>query len=197
MTERFQLPLFPLNTVLFPGGRLPLKVFEQRYVEMTKRCVRDGSPFGVCMIREGKEVGTPAIAADIGCTALIEEWDLPHPNLFELLARGERRFRVLQSEVAALGLLVCEAEYLEPETAAEAPDSLCRRVMSELVERIGSERFPGTIELDDAQWISWRLGELLPLSTALRQQLLETTSATARLAKLRDVLVAAGMEQSP
>lgn len=197
MPERFELPLFPLNTVLFPGGRLPLKVFEQRYVEMTKRCVRDGSPFGVCMIREGKEVGMPAVAADIGCTALIEEWDLPHPNLFELLARGERRFRVLQSEVAALGLLVCEAEYLEPETAAEPPDALCRGVMSELVERIGAERFPGTIELDDAQWISWRLGELLPLSTGLRQQLLETNSATARLATLRDVLVAAGMEQSP
>jgi Lon protease-like protein len=103
----------------------------------------------------------------------------------------------LQSEVAALGLLVCEAEYLEPETAAEPPDALCRGVMSELVERIGAERFPGTIELDDAQWISWRLGELLPLSTGLRQQLLETNSATARLATLRDVLVAAGMEQSP
>ena len=66
MGERFELPLFPLNTVLFPGGRLPLKVFEQRYVEMTKRCVRDGSPFGVCMIREGKEVGNPALPADIG-----------------------------------------------------------------------------------------------------------------------------------
>lgn len=196
MSERLQLPLFPLNTVLFPGGRLPLKVFEQRYVEMTKRCVRDGTPFGVCMIREGKEVGTPAIPADIGCTALIEEWDLPHPNLFELLARGERRFRILQTEVAALGLLVCEAEYLQPEPADETPDPLCRRVMSDLVDRIGAERFPGAIELDDADWISWRLGELLPVSTELRQQLLETASATTRLAKLRDVLVAAGIEQS-
>lgn len=196
MPERLQLPLFPLNTVLFPGGRLPLKVFEQRYVEMTKRCVRDGTPFGVCMIREGKEVGTPAVPADIGCTALIEQWDLPHPNLFELLVRGERRFRILQREVAAMGLLVCEAEYFDTEPAAEPPDALCRRVMSELVERIGAERFPGEIALDDAQWISWRLGELLPLSTELRQQLLETASATTRLAKLRDVLVAAGIERS-
>lgn len=197
MGERFELPLFPLNTVLFPGGRLPLKVFEQRYVEMTKRCVRDGTPFGVCMIREGKEVGSPAVPADIGCTALIEEWDVPHPNLFELLARGERRFRILESEVAALGLLVCEAEYLDAEPADETTDALCRRVMSDLVERIGAERFPGTIELDDARWVSWRLGELLPLSTELRQQLLETSSATGRLAKLRDVLIAAGIEQSP
>jgi Lon protease-like protein len=196
MSERIELPLFPLNTVLFPGGRLPLKVFEQRYVEMTKACLRDGTPFGVCMIRDGKEVGAPAVPADIGCTARIEEWDLPHPNLFELLACGERRFRVLRTEVAALGLLVCEAEYLEPEPAGEAPDALCRRVMADVVDRIGAERFPGEIELDDAEWIGWRLGELLPLSNELRQELLETASATARLARLRDLLIAAGIEQS-
>ena len=106
------VPIFPLNTVLFPGGRLPLKIFEQRYVEMTKACVRDGSPFGVCLIREGHEVGDPALPADVGCTAVIEQWDVPHPNLFELLAHGERRFRILRTEVAALGLLVGEAEYL-------------------------------------------------------------------------------------
>lgn len=196
MTERFQLPLFPLNTVLFPGGRLPLKVFEQRYVEMTKGCVRDGSPFGVCMIREGKEVGEPALPADIGCTAVIEQWDVPHPNLFELLARGERRFRILSTEVAALGLLVCEAEYLPAATSGEAPDALCRRVMAELVERIGAERFPGAVQLDDAEWISWRLGEILPLSNEMRQQLLETDASAARLAKLREVLISAGIEQS-
>lgn len=196
MAERLELPLFPLNTVLFPGGRLPLKVFEQRYVEMTKRCVRDGTPFGVCMIREGKEVGEPAVPAEIGCTAMIEEWDLPHPNLFELLARGERRFRILKSEVAELGLLVCEAEYLETEPSSEAPDALCHKVMSELVDRIGAEKFPGPVELDNAEWIAWRLGEILPLSAELRQQLLETDSPPGRLSKLRDILVAAGIEQS-
>src|SRR5690606_4782943 len=130
---------FPLNTVLFPGGRLPLKVFEQRYVEMTKACVRDGSPFGVCLIREGNEVGDPALPADIGCTAVVEQWDVPHPNLFELLARGERRFRILDSQVEALGLLVCEAEYLPSVASDDAPDALCRQVMAELVERIGAE----------------------------------------------------------
>lgn len=196
MPDRFQLPLFPLNTVLFPGGRLPLKVFEQRYVEMTKRCVRDDTPFGVCMIREGKEVGEPAVPAEVGCTALIEQWEVPHPNLFELVARGERRFRILDREVAALGLVICEAEYLPTQTEDEAPDALCRRVLSELVTRIGAERFPGAVQLDDAAWVSWRLGEILPLSAELRQALLETDSASTRLARLRDVLVAAGIEQA-
>lgn len=197
MSEPFSLPLFPLNTVLFPGGRLPLKVFEQRYVEMTKACVRDGTPFGVCMIREGKEVGEPAVPAGIGCTALVEQWDLPHPNLFELLARGERRFRILGTEVAPLGLLVCRAQYL-PEAeaaAAQLPDPLCRRVMSELVERIGKDRFPDAVRLDDADWVSWRLGEILPLSGEVRQQLLEMPDAAQRLARLREILVAAGVER--
>jgi Lon protease-like protein len=196
MAERFELPLFPLNTVLFPGGRLPLKIFEQRYVEMTKACVRDGSPFGVCLIREGNEVGDPALPADVGCTAVIEQWDVPHPNLFELLARGERRFRILRTEVAALGLLVGEAEYLPAAERDAAPEPLCRQVMAELVERIGAERFPGSVELDDAEWVSWRLAELLPLANELRQQLLETDASAARLAKLREVLIAAGIERS-
>lgn len=196
MSERIRLPLFPLNTVLFPGGRLPLKIFEQRYVAMTKACVRDATPFGVCLIREGHEVGDPALPAQIGCTAAIEQWDLPHPNLFELMVRGERRFKILSTEVAALGLLVGDAEYLPFEPSSDGPDALCRRVMGEIVERIGTERFADTVRLDDADWVSWRLGEILPLPNELRQQLLETDTAALRLAKLRDVLVAAGIEQS-
>lgn len=195
MSERIRLPLFPLNTVLFPGGSLPLKVFEQRYVEMTKACVRDGSPFGVCLIREGNEVGDPALPADIGCTAVIEQWDVPHPNLFELLARGERRFKILSSEVEALGLLVCEAEYLPTDTSTAAPDALCRQVMAELVERIGAERFPDGVRLDDAEWLGWRLGEILPMSNEVRQRMLELDTAAARLASVRDMLVAAGIQR--
>jgi Lon protease-like protein len=192
--ERIELPLFPLNTVLFPGGLLPLKVFEQRYVEMTKRCVRDGTSFGVCLIREGREVGDPAVPALLGCTARIDEWDVPHPNIFHLVAHGERRFRILRTEVAALGLLLGEAELLLPETTAQtAPDPLCRSVLASVVEHIGAERFPGPIRMDDPAWISYRLAEVLPLSTEIRQQLLETDAAERRLEMLHDMLVAAGV----
>ncbi len=196
MTERFELPLFPLGTVLYPGGLLPLKVFEQRYVEMTKRCVRDGTGFGVCLIREGSEVGDPALPAMIGCTAKIDQWEVPHPNLFELMARGERRFRVLNTEVAALGLVVCEAQLLPVDEATDAPDPLCRKVLADVIERVGAERFPGEIQLDDAGWVSYRLAEILPLSSDIRQQLLETNAAHERLAMLRDMLIAAGINQS-
>lgn len=192
-TELIELPLFPLNTVLFPGGVLPLKVFEQRYVEMTKRCVRDDAPFGVCLIREGREVGEPAVPATVGCTARIAQWELPHPNLFHLVARGERRFRIVRTAVAALGLLTCEAEVLPADTPADAPDALCRKVLAALVERFGAEQFPDPLKLDDAAWVGFRLAEALPLRMEVRQQLLETDAPAARLDVLKGILAEAGM----
>lgn len=188
-----RLPVFALNTVLFPGGSLALKVFEPRYVEMTKACLRDGTPFGVCLIREGSEVGDPALTASIGCTARIAQWELPHPNMFALGAVGEQRFRILATEVDPLGLIVCEAELLAPERTEEPPDPLCRTVLASLVERLGAEQFPSPIALDDAVWVSYRLAEVMPLAMSLRQELLEMPAAASRLALLHDLLVKAGV----
>jgi uncharacterized protein len=187
-----RLPVFALNAVLFPRGTLAVKVFEPRYVEMTKACLRDGTPFGVCCIREGKEVGAPALTAAVGCTARIAEWDLPHPNVFHLGANGEQRFRVVTSEVDALGLIVCEAELLPPEQSSAVPDALCRHVLATVIAKVGAEKFPAPVELDDADWVSYRLAEVMPIALPLRQQLLETDSAQARLKMLHDLLVEAG-----
>lgn len=190
MTQR--LPVFALNTVLFPGGLLPLKVFEPRYVEMTKACLRDGAPFGVCCIREGNEVGDPAVTAALGCTARIVEWELPHPNLFHIIARGEQRFRVVSTETDALGLIVCEAELLAPEEPGGETDPVCREVLAKVVEQIGAERFPGPVMLDDPVWVSYRLAEMMPIALPVRQHLLELGQASERLAVLREMLVTAG-----
>jgi uncharacterized protein len=191
--DRIQrLPVFALNTVLFPGGSLALKVFEPRYVEMTKACLRDGTPFGVCLIREGNEVGDPALTAAMGCTARITTWDLPHPNLFHIAALGEQRFRILASEVDALGLMLCEAELLPPEQSPAEPDALCRTVLSAVIEKLGAKQFPTPIALDDAAWVSYRLAEVLPVAMSVRQQLLETPQAEDRLAVLREMLIQAG-----
>lgn len=186
-----RLPVFALNTVLFPGGPLALKVFEPRYVEMTKACLRDSTPFGVCLIREGNEVGDPALTAQVGCTARIDQWELPHPNLFHLAAVGEQRFRILTSEVDALGLIVCEAQMLPAEPASQAPDALCRSVLASAVEQFGSDRFPQPIALDDAAWVSYRLAEILPIAASLKQQLLEAP-VEQRQQILHDLLVEAG-----
>lgn len=182
------IPLFPLATVLFPGGWLPLKIFEQRYVDMTKACLRDATPFGVCLIREGREVGDPATPHAVGCLAHIEQWDVPHPNLFTLLARGGTRFRVLDTQVAANGLISGRIETLPEPTRPAIIDRACLEVLRLAVERAGADSVPGPLQLDDPVWVSFRLAEILPIAAAERQALLEETDTEVRLARIRALL---------
>ena len=86
------IPIFPLNTVLYPGGMLPLRIFEQRYLQMTRDCLRDATPFGVCRIIEGAEVGKPALPEAVGCTAVIAEWEMPHLGVFHLGPKASSGF---------------------------------------------------------------------------------------------------------
>jgi uncharacterized protein len=188
-----RIPIFPLGTVLFPGGALPLKVFEQRYVEMTKACLRDSSPFGVCLIREGREVGTAAVPEAVGCLASIEQWDMPHPGLFHLVARGDERFRIRDMQVAANHLISAAVEPIAPDAPVEAVDPLCREVLQAIVDRVGAERFPAPLRLDDAAWVGYRLAEVLPLEAKFKQELLELTDAGTRLERLRALLVQLGL----
>ena len=184
------IPIFPLGTVLFPGGVLPLKIFEQRYLEMTKICLRDGAPFGVCRIREGLEVGPPAEHDAIGCTAKIEGWDMPHPGLFQLRTTGERVFRVVARQVQADGLIQAQVEWL-PEIPGEVDQAalgLCRRVLESVVSRIGAGYFTTPLALDDSRWVSYRLAELLPASTEDKQVLLEERNDALRLSRLAGLL---------
>lgn len=175
-TPRKNIFLFPLGTVLFPGGALPLKIFEQRYLEMTKACIRENLPFGVCLIREGREVGTAAVPEPIGCLATIEQWDMPHTGMFHLQARGSERFRIHETRVAANGLLSGDVEILPPvETCA--PDADCVGLLQRVIEQAGAENFPQPIRLDDAAWVVYRIAEMLPMPLAEKQLLLQITRA--------------------
>lgn len=193
MSERLEIPLFPLGTVLFPGGQLPLRVFEPRYVDMTKLCLRDNTPFGVCLIREGLEVGTPAAPHGVGCLARIEHWDVPHPNLFALLARGGERFRVLEHTVNAAGLIRAEVELLPPPDATVAMDAACEEVLRLAIKRAGEDSVPGPIRLEDPLWVSYRLAEILPITPLERQALLEENDTAVRLGRLREHMLAHGI----
>jgi Lon protease-like protein len=188
-----EVPIFPLGTVLYPGGALPLKIFEQRYLDMTKACLRDGTPFGVCLIREGLEVGTAAVPETIGCLATIEQWEMPHPGLFHLLARGGERFRIRDMRVGPGQLISAAIELLPADAPCETVDPLCREVVKALIERVGAERFPGPPRLDDASWVGYRLAEMLPLEGSLKQALLEMTDPGRRLERLRDLLEQHGL----
>ena len=190
-----EIHIFPLGTVLFPGGTLPLKVFEQRYIEMTKACLRDSRPFGVCLIREGREVGTAAVPEPVGCLAIIEQWDMPQLGLFHLIARGSQRFRIREMRVAPNHLISATVELIPPDDAAVGP--LCREVLRAIIEMVGPERFPAPVQLDDAAWVGYRLAEVLPLEARLKQELLELTDAGRRLERLRALLVQQGQAAKP
>ncbi len=180
--------IFPLNTVLFPGGRLPLRVFEQRYIEMTKRCIADDRPFGVCQIKEGQETGTPAVPEAIGCLARILEWDMPQLGVFQLQTEGTQRFRLLRSEVARNGLISATIETLPPEEAKTPTSALCAEVLHAIIDKIGTDHFPKPHHFDDAAWIGYRLSEILPIDRVTRQRMLQLSDPTERLAQLEQVL---------
>jgi Lon protease-like protein len=180
--------IFPLNTVLYPGGVLPLKVFEQRYIEMTKACLRDERPFGVCLIREGREVGTAAVPEPVGCLATIESWDMPQLGLFHLVARGGDRFRIREMRIAPNHLISATVEPIPPDDAAQEMEPLCREVLQAIIGKVGAEHFPAPLRLDDAAWVGYRLAEVLPLAERAKQELLEITDANVRLERLRSLL---------
>jgi Lon protease-like protein len=184
------IAIFPLRTVLFPGGLLPLKIFEQRYVDMTKTCIRDDAPFGVCLIREGAEVGTPALPYSIGCTARIAEWDMPHLGLFVLGCRGEQVFRILEHWTLKSGLLQAHVELTKPVPPVTLPSEYLplRELLERIIGKFGAERFPTPVALDDGDWVACRLGDVLPLETEFKQALLEAGSPLQRLAMLSEFL---------
>jgi len=179
--------------VLFPGGRLPLRIFEQRYMEMAKACLRDGAPFGVCLIREGREVGGAAVPAEVGCTARIASWDMPQLGVLHVVALGGQRFRIVSRRVQPDGLVRGAVELLPEDDDAPLPASCAR--CAHLLERVVTEH-PALLErpyrLDSSAWVSARLAEILPLPPESKQELLELRSALERLERLNGLLGAAG-----
>jgi Lon protease-like protein len=184
------LPIFPLNTVLFPGGRLPLRIFEQRYLAMTKACLKDDSPFGVCLISEGNEVGQPAMPSDVGCIARITDWEMPSLGIFELVTRGEERFRLMNTRTGDDGLITGEVVLLdaEPSAAVAERHHVSVEVLERVIEKFGEEHFPPPHRFEDATWVGYRMAELLPLSLVEKQRLLVSNDATARLDRITELL---------
>lgn len=184
--------IFPLHTVLYPGGILPLKIFEQRYIEMTKICLRDNRPFGICQIREGRETGTPALPEPIGCLATIAQWDMPQ-GLFQLIVCGGERFRIIESRVAANGLISAQVELLPSESAGAEMDITCCEVLKVVIDKVGAANFPAPIRLDDPAWVAYRLAEILPVDAAVKQRLLELQDSAARFSVLHRIMVEQGL----
>ena len=182
------LPLFPLGTVLFPGGRLGLRIFEPRYLDLVRDCTRNDHGFGVCLILAGREVGEPALPAAIGCEARIVDFSATADGLLAITVEGGRRFRVGRTRVRDNGLLLGDIAWLPERAPARVrPEhSLLSTILRRLCERAG--RDCDKDELDDAEWVGWRLAEWLPLSHAQRQGLLQEDDPHARLQRLVEQL---------
>ena len=192
------IPLFPLRTVLFPGGLLPLKVFEQRYIDMTKACLKDGQPFGVVMITAGDEVatrgGTPSFA-NLGTLATITGWDMPELGILHVATEGLTRFRVREHRVQHDKLVVADVVEIpnEPTVPLPADSQPLARLLELIATRVGPQNFPADHDYGDATWVGYRLAELLPLPLAIKQSMLEINDAQVRLSALAQFLRQQGL----
>ena len=184
------IAIFPLNAVLFPGGRLPLRVFEQRYMEMTKACLREDAPFGVCLIRAGVEVGAPATPEEVGCLARIVEWDMQQLGLLHIATRGERRFRIIERRVQDDGLTRAAIELLPSDEDAPLPAELgsCADLLKKVVAEHGDKLIQPPHRYDSCSWVSARLTEILPVPLAAKQKLMELDDSRQRLEILHKFL---------
>jgi uncharacterized protein len=181
-----ELPLFPLGTVLFPGGPLSLRVFEPRYLDMVRRCLRTQQPFGVVLILQGAEVGTIEAVADTGTTARIVDFDTRADGLLGLECVGERRFRLVRRWQQADGLHLAESDYLPDERPQALPGDYAHlgELLREVLPRLGGAYVHVEAHYEDAGWVGDRWAELLPLTPAEKLRLLELADPLARLAQV-------------
>lgn len=183
------VPLFPLNTVLFPGGPLPLRIFEPRYLDMISACMKNDAPFGVLLIRDGQEVG-PATTYSIGTLARVSDWYQGSDGLLGITAIGTERFRLLDTERQDDGLNVGDVELLPALPAMELPDEhlslppILESVMNDLGRLYENQER----RFDDAVWLAYRFVEILPIGLEQKQTWLESDDMSACLRMIEGVL---------
>ena len=199
------LPLFPLGTVLFPGGVLPLRIFEVRYLDMIGRCHKAGAPFGVVSLTQGSEVRQPGSTeafATVGTLATISAFETPRPGLMMIRASGAQRFRITSRDQLKHGLWVADVERMDADMAVAVPDdlqgtsdALARLIESLRLKALAPDQLPvqEPLQLQDCGWVANRWCELLPLPVQLKQRLMELDNPLLRLELVSDVLARTGI----
>jgi len=195
------LPLFPLKTVLFPDGILPLKVFETRYIDMVRECMKRETPFGVVLIKSGQEVGAAAEPETVGCIARITDWDMQNLGVMMLHTQGGDRFRILETRALPNQRLEARIEMI-PADAVGPISSIhveCAKTLKIVIDDINAKAhaeqgdafhspFPQPLQLENAGWVANRWCEILPIPLKARQKLLELNDAQSRLSIVHQYL---------
>jgi uncharacterized protein len=196
------IPLFPLNAVLFPGGVLPLKVFETRYLDMLRVCMKSEQPFGVVLIKSGQEVGIAAEPESVGCLTRITEWDMQDLGVMMLRTEGSQRFRILQQRVLSDQRLEAQIALIDddPATSPDAAHLQCASTLKVVIDDINrkgrathgadyASPFSLPVRFDNAGWVANRWCEILPIPLKARQKLLELTDGRERLSIVHQYLL--------
>lgn len=191
-----ETPVFPLKTVLFPNGYLPLRIFEPRYLDMVSACTKNNTGFAVCLISQGDEVGSGARIHHIGTYANIVDFEPLANGMLSIMAKGERKIEVYSSWSEKNGLMYANIDYLKSEvseTLAEEHQGLVN-VLKEIMSHPGYKDYQQSVHLEDAREVGYRLAEMLPISLLQQQQLLEMDQPRKRLSKIVSML--SGLEDS-
>jgi len=184
------IPLFPLDLVLFPGGHLPLRIFEPRYTDLVSECLRTNTGFGVCLIKKGNEVGGRARCHDVGTYARIVDWHQLDDGLLGITVAAGRRFRVNQFSQRPNMLLLGNIQWLQEEQDYEMGENhqTLQLLLTRILDHYQISYEDQDKHLQDVAWLGYRLAELLPLEPLTRQALLEMEDGLQRLAHLEQVL---------
>ena len=185
------IPLFPLPIVLFPGGRLPLRIFEQRYIDMVRDCSANDGQFGICLLNNHEDDKRPATHLRVGTAAEICDFSTLDDGLLGIVAKGQQRFVIQETRMRDNGLLMAEVDFLDEGRVVEVPEefSILSMITARFMEQM-SDNYPDfqPLQLQDARWLGYRLSELLPLNNEEKQLLLQVGDPLERLQALLDVM---------
>ena len=183
---RMRIPLFPLNNVLFPGGVLPLRIFEPRYLEMVSTCMKEGSGFGMALILSGSEVGEAAKTYDIGNYVQVIDWNLRDDGLLGISVQSQGRLRILSTEVQPNQLIHADVELLDEQPTQTIPPQFAAgaTLLRDIITKVGGHFAELEADYDDPLWVSGRLAELLPVENLQKQHLLQMDDPMQRLERL-------------
>ncbi|MGH1359727.1 MAG: LON peptidase substrate-binding domain-containing protein [Burkholderiaceae bacterium] len=197
-----EIPIFPLSAVLFPEGVLPLRIFEARYMDMVRDCLKSETRFGVCLITDGGEVGQPAEHTSTGCAAAITEWDMEQLGLLNIRTIGQERFSIETARTEKSGLIIANVSFIEPECDVQVPAEyaacvpLLERIVRGLVEKETNpmrKMIEAPYRFESSSWVSNRLCEFLPIPAPTKHKLMMVDDPVARLTVVHDFLKRQGI----